>query len=207
MRQVYKFLEIDNHQAISDDIYNYLVNHTELLKFQNYCFFNHISPIHIVQHVPSLKQFLDNNCLKPIMAGVILVPPVPPDLEKSNLHVDVVDPYVRILWPIKNCQGSLTKMFNIPRECLKLISKENAVSGAQSNPENAQDRFYQIVGDQNWPLINEFELIQPALIDTSVAHEVQYAPGTTEYRISFTMGFDQDLPISKSIDAWPELNF
>ena len=64
MRPVYKLLEIDNHQKISDDIYNYLVNHTELLKFEKYCFFNHISPIHIVQHVPSLKQFLDNNFLK-----------------------------------------------------------------------------------------------------------------------------------------------
>jgi hypothetical protein len=197
MRPVYKLLEIDNHQKISDDIYNYLVNHTELLKFEKYCFFNHISPIHIVQHVPSLKEFLDNNCLKPTVTAVIVVPP---GLE-NNLHADVDYPYVRVLWPIKHCQGSLTKMFDVPRECLKLHFQDEGVGGT-FDPAQATSFFYQIVEQRDWPLIHEFELSQPVLIDVSVAHEVHPAPDATEHRISFTMGFDRDLAISKSINAW-----
>lgn len=202
MRPVYKFLEIDNYQKISDDIHHYLSNHTEILKFEKYCFFNHISPTHIVQHVPSLEEFLDKNSLKPTVTAVIVVPP---GLE-NTLHVDVVEPYVRILWPIKHCQGSLTKMFDIPRECLKLHFQDNGAGGT-FNPDHATSFFYQIVEQRDWPLINEFELLQPVLIDVSVAHAVHPAPDATEYRISFTMGFDKDLPISKSIEAWSKLGY
>jgi hypothetical protein len=195
MRPVYKFLEIDNHQEISDDIYNYLINHTEILNPKNTVFFNHISSTHVIQHVPSLKEFLDYNFLKPILTAVIVVSPG----RKDTLHVDVVDPYVRILWPIKHCQGSLTKMFDIPRECLKEKFLDNA--DHTFDPGHATS-FFEIVEQRDWPLINEFELSQPVIFDASVAHEVHTAPNATEHRISFTMGFDRDLPISKSIDAW-----
>jgi len=200
MRQVYKFLKVDNHQKISADIHHYLINHTDILNPKNTVFFNHISPTHVIQHVPSLKEFLDNNFLKPILTAVIVVPPG----RENTLHVDQIDPYVRMLWPIKHCQGSLTKMFDIPRESLKA----NFLDGADHtfNPSHATS-FFEIVEQRDWPLIDEFELLQPILIDVSVAHEVHPAPDATEYRISFTMGFDHDLPISKSIEAWSELGY
>jgi hypothetical protein len=94
-------------------------------------------------------------------------------------------------------------MFDVPRECLKLQFQDDSVGGV-FDTEKATNYFYQIVGDQTWSLIHEFELVQPVLIDVSVAHEVHTAPDAIDYRISFTMGFDQDLPISKTINAWSE---
>ena len=139
-----------------------------------------------------------------MLTAIVLVPPLPTEQGKDSLHVDMLDPYVRILWPIKNCQGAITKLFDIPRENLK----ESFLDGAEHtfDPNHATSYFFPIE-QRDWPLINEFELSQPVLIDVSVAHAVYPAPGATEYRISFAMGFDKDLPISKSIDAWTELNF
>ena len=187
MRPIWKFLEVDNYQKISDDIYDYMANYTEILKSKTPVFYNNVSPIHIVQHVPSLKKFLDDRFL-PMPTAIIVVPP---SVER-NLHSDTVDPYVRILWPIKNCQGSLTKMFDVPRECLKLNFSQSG----------STDTYYQISLEKDWPLISDIELLQPVLIDVSIAHEVHPAPDATESRISFTIGFDRDLPISKSIKTW-----
>ena len=189
VRPTWKCLEVDNYQKISDDIYDYVINYTEILKFKTSVFYNNVSPIHIVQHVPSLKKFLDDNFLPtPTVTAIIVVPPV----KERNLHVDTFDPYVRILWPIKNCQGSLTRQFDVPRECLKL----------NFYPLGSTDTDYQIMIERDWPLLSEIELLQPVLIDVSVAHEVHPAPDATEPRITFTIGFDRDLPISKSVKAW-----
>ena len=188
MKQAYKLFNIDNYQKISDDIYNYVVNHTEILKVKTTVFYNDVPPTHIVQHVPSLKQFLDDNFLTPTLTAVIVVPPD----EKNNLHVDSIDPYVRILWPVRNCQGSLTKLFDVPRECLE----------SDFYPVGSTGIFYRIVETRDWPLIAEIELSQPILIDVSIAHEVYPAPNATEPRISFTVGFGRDLAISKSIKSW-----
>jgi hypothetical protein len=189
MRPIWKFLDIENHQKISDDIYNYMANHTGILKSETPVFYNNVSPIHIVQHVPSLKQFLDDKFLPmPTVTAIIVVTP---SVER-NLHSDTVDPYVRILWPIKNCQGSITKMFDVPRECLELTFSQSG----------STDTYYQISLEKDWPLIGDIELLQPVLIDVSIAHEVHPAPDATKSRISFTLGFDRDLPISKSIKAW-----
>jgi hypothetical protein len=188
MKQTYRLFNIDNYQKIGDDIYDYVVNRTEILKYKTPVFYNDVSPAHIIQHVPSLKQFLDDNFLTPTVTAIVVVPPD----DKDNLHVDTFDPYVRILWPIKNCQGWLTRLFDVPRECLEL----------NFTAQLSTDNYWQPVKGRNWPLIAEIELLQPVLIDVSVAHQVCPAPNATEHRISFTIGFDKDLPISKSIKAW-----
>ena len=66
----------------------------------------------------------------------------------------------------------------------------------------ASNIYYKITEQQEWPSLGEIELTQPVIFDASVAHEVHPAPSATEHRISFTMGFDRDLPISKSVKAW-----
>ena len=189
MRPVWKRLEVDNYQKISDDVYDYMVNYTEILKFKTPVFYNNISPMHIVHHVSSLKKFLDDNFLPiPTVTAIIVVSPS----VESNLHADTIDPYVRILWPIRNCQGSLTKLSDVPRECLEL----------EFSQTGSTDTYYRPTVEKDWPLIDEIELLQPILLDVSIAHEVHPAPDAKEHRISFTIGFDRDLPISKSIKAW-----
>jgi hypothetical protein len=188
MKLVYKFYDVENHQAISDEVYNYVVNHTEILKSKVPLFFNDVSIMSMLRHTPLLKNFLQQNLLEPKQIAVVVV--------ASNmvpyLHVDTIDPYVRLLWPVKNCIGTRTKFYDIPREFLEL---EHNIKGSSSI-------YYNIIKQCDWEPLGEIELTQPVVFDASVAHKVIPAPNATEPRISFTIGFDKDLPISKSVKAW-----
>jgi hypothetical protein len=188
MKLVYKFYDVENHQAVSDEVYNYVVNHTEILKPKTPLFFNDVSIMSMLRHAPLLRDFLQQRLLDPRQISVVVVPA---DM-KPYLHVDTIDPYVRILWPVKNCMGARTKFFDIPREFLKL---DHSSDGSTST-------YFNITQSRDWPSLGECELTQPVIFDASVAHAVHPAPGATDHRISFTMGFDRDLPISKSVKAW-----
>jgi hypothetical protein len=188
MKLVYKFYDVDNYQAISDEVYDYVVNHTETLKSKTPVFFNDVDVFHMVKHTPMFTKFLQQHSLIPKQIAVVVVlPNALPDL-----HVDTIDPYVRLLWPVKNCTGARTKFYDVPRECLKL----------EHNTRGSSNIYYTIIEQRDWASLGEVELTQPVIFDASVAHEVHPAPNATEPRISFTIGFDRDLPISKSIKAW-----
>ena len=189
MKLVYKFYDVENYQAISDEVYNYVVNHTEILKPRVPVFFNDVSIPHILKYSPSLTKFLNQKLLIPDLISVVVVPP----REVPYIHVDYIDPYVRLLWPVRNCAGARTKFYDVPREYLEL---EYNSLGASTNT------YYDISEQRDWPPLGEVELIQPIVFDSSVAHAVHPAPAATENRITFTIGFDRDLPISKSVKAW-----
>ena len=186
MRPVYKFLNIDNHQVISDQMYDFVVNHTDILTPKTPTFFTDVNIAHALTYAPLLKEFLDIRCLTPTKMSVIVVPAD----TAPYLHVDTVDPFVRILWPVRNTAGSCTKFYDIPRDCLELTSFLDGVL------------YYNITKKRDWPQLTEFELSSPLVFDASVAHAVHPAPNATGHRISFTIGFDRDLPISKSVKAW-----
>jgi len=188
MKLVYRFYDVENHQAISNEVYNYVVNHSDILTSSRTVFFNDVDISSMLAHTPMLVNFLQQSSLVPKQIAVVVVPPG----EKPHLHVDTVDPYVRILWPVKNCIGAQTKFYDVPRECLKL----------EHNTMGSSNIFYSITEQREWTSFGEVELTQPVIFDASVAHEVHPAPDATEHRISFTMGFDRDLPISKSVKAW-----
>jgi hypothetical protein len=83
-------------------------------------------------------------------------------------------------------------MYDIPKEFLKL----------NANPTASTNTYYDITEERDWPVLAEIELLQPVVLDVSVAHAVHPAPDATGHRVSFTIGFDKDLPISKSVKAW-----
>ena len=188
MKLVYKFYDVENHQAISDEVYNYVVNHTEILKPKTPVFFNDVSIMSMLRHAPLLKDFLQQRLLEPRQISVVVVPS---DMD-PYLHVDTIDPYVRLLWPVKNCMGSHTKFFDIPKEYLQL----------EYDPVGSTSSYFTITESRDWSSLGEVELTQPVIFDASVAHAVYPAPNATGHRISFTIGFDRDLPISKSVKAW-----
>ena len=187
MRLIYKFLDVNNHQHISDEVYEYVVNHTDILKPQDPVFFTDTDVQHTLTHTPLLQNFLQQRSLVPTKFSIIVAPAdmIP------YLHVDTKDAFVRILWPVKNCQGSKTKFYDVPRKYLKL-----------SRLPNEGVFYYDIIKQHNWQLIDEFELTCPLVFDAGVAHAVHPSPNSTEHRISFSVGFDRDLPISKSVQAW-----
>jgi hypothetical protein len=188
MKLVYKFLDVNNFQTISDEVYDYVVNCTEILQSIHPTFYTDVNIPHILKHSPSLREFLDQKFLMPDLISVIVVPP----WEIPYTHVDYIDPYVRMLWPVRNCAGSRTKFYDVPKEFLKLTADSKV----------STNTYYHITEKRDWPLLGEVELIQPIVFDSSIAHAVHPAPDATEHRISFTLGFDKDLPISKSVKAW-----
>ena len=199
MSKYWKSLNIGNYQAISDEVYNYVVNHTEILnnlldkknyyfgQQKNYFFEQPIS--YMLRHCPLLVNFLNSQQLVPTILGIIVVGNHQKELgmHKDN---DGSYPWLRILWPVKNCQGSKTKIWQVPENAGEFISNADGVLLVN----------YPL--DQERHLLEEFELSRPVLFDASSAHSVETNTELSGYRISLTIGFDRDLPISKSIKAW-----
>ena len=188
MKQTFKYLDVPNHQLVSDQVYDFIVNQTDILKPRIPVFFNDVNTMHILDHAPALKDFLRERYLDPSLISIVVVTAD----ETPYLHVDTIDPYVRLLWPVRNCENTVTKMYDVPREFLALDWKNN----------HSTNTYYDIVEQRDWPLVAEIELTRPVVLDVSVAHAVHPAKDATDHRISFTIGFDRDLPISRSIRAW-----
>ena len=191
MIPIYKFLNIDNHQVIGDEVYQYTIDHTQVLLLKNLFVDQDIGKM--LHYCPLLNDFLNIYKLIPKRLAIIVCPKNSEiTMHKDN---DGVDPYVRILWPVRNCQGSTTKLWQVPDDAGTLAVDTNGIV------------YTRFPIDQKRSQIDEFELSHPVLFNASCAHSVHPAPGSTKKRISFTIGFDRDLPISKSIEAWSELGF
>ena len=186
MRPIYRFLDVDNYPAISDEVYNYVINYTDALSVKNYI---DPEPIHLMlSYCPLLADFLHNQQLVPEVIGIIVVD----GQSDLAIHTDTSDsnPYIRITWPVKNCQGSTTKIWKMPEGVGEVYSHTDG------------KLFTTFSSDKTGELIDEFELKSPVLFDVSHPHSVHPNTNLQGPRISFTMGFDRDLPISKSINAW-----
>ena len=188
----FKFVTVDNHQAISDEIYNFVVNQTDLLHGDDPFLLTEVDIPSMLDHTPLLKDFFEKKSLVPRMIAIIVVHA---DIDPgANIHIDYIDTptptFIRLLWPVKNCAGSVTKLYNIPEECLEPISQPNGIE------------FYIINNQHRKKYLCEFELRAPVVFDVSKAHEVHPAPGATGHRISCTVGFGFGLDVSKSFDAW-----
>ena len=190
MKPIYKFLNINNHQEISNEVYQYIVDHTQVLLLENPFVLKDIGQM--LNYCPLLNDFLNIYKLIPKRLAIIVCP----KNSEITMHRDNdgTNSYVRILWPVRNCQGSITKLWQVPDDAGTLINTNGIVYTA-------------FPWDQPREQIDEFELSHPVLFNASCAHSVHPAPESTQTRISFTIGFDRDLPISKSIEAWSELGF
>ena len=191
MNKIFKFLDVDNHVQISNEVYGYIVAHTQVLDLANVFVDQHID--HMLSCCTQLNAFLSAHSLVPNrLATIVCAGSLEIEMHRDN---DGQAPYVRILWPVRNCQGSKTKIWAVPKDSGTLMLDTNGIV------------YTGFSGDQKRIQLDEFELSQPVLFNASCAHSVHPAPGSTQTRISFTMGFDRDLPISKSIDAWQELGY
>jgi hypothetical protein len=184
------YLNVPNHNAISARLAHYVVAHTDLLASQPWCTFSEVEVSHVLQHVPLLKDFCQQKMLDPVFMAVIIVAP---DLKDHlGIHVDSEYPWVRILWPVYNCVGSLTKLYH---------GVENTYDQVR-NRSIASVPYYMVKKDAVVQQIDSFELKQPVVFDAGTPHSIYRAANSHGPRISFTMGFDRNLEISKSIQAW-----
>jgi hypothetical protein len=196
MTTPYKFLNVKDHHIISEQMFAFVRDHSGLLVLDPQ-FWTDLDVEAVLDHVPALKKLLERNSLTPKQIAVIIVDPAP----DAIIHTDTLEPYVRILWPVKNCEGSKTKFYNIPRSFLRIEPPGN---------HSTNIGFYPTV-EHDWRVIGEVELTSPIVFDSSTAHDVHCAPRlyaipvhTDWFRITFTVGFDRDLPISNLVSAWPD---
>ena len=196
MNTIYKFLNIKDHHIVSEQMFAFVRDHSGLLVL-NPQFWTDLDVKTVLHHVPALSKLLKRNSLTPKQIAVIIVNPD----NETDIHTDTLEPYVRILWPVKNCAGSRTKFYDIPRSFLKVEPPGKASTNIACYP----------TVDRDWRFIGEVELTSPIVFDGSTAHAVHCAPRpyavpvhTDWFRITFTVGFDKTLPISTSVSAWPD---
>ena len=201
MATAYKFLRVKDHHKISEQMFAYIHNYSGLLVLDPK-FWTKLDLNSVLHHVPSLKKLLDRNSLTPIQISVIIVDP--DNHEVQDIHADRLQPHVRMLWPVKNCAGSRTKFYHIPNDFMQEITTADVRS-------SATDTYFVPTVERDWRFLTEVELISPIVFDASIAHAVHCAPRpyavpahTDWFRISFTIAFDQSLPISKLVSAWPD---
>lgn len=189
MSKIWKYLDVPNHQAISDEVYDYVVNYTDALELVE----NYIDPEPIrrmLSHCPLLAEFLHSQQLTPEILGIIVI-----DAQSGlGIHTDSEDlkSYIRVTWPVKNCQGSMTKIWKITEGYGEVNSDINGKLYTKFSSKQQAE----------FELIDEFELRSPVLLDVSYPHSVHPNTNSPGHRISFTIGFDRDLPVSKSIKSW-----
>jgi len=173
----YCYLDIPQHEVISNLVYNYLIINYDILKFQ---FWTDIDSKALCKEVPELKQALDRLNLTIATASIIRT------IGTCSIHVDYGKPphtvsRPRVLWPIKNCDGSSTNFFYIERQWLQERQLPNGIP------------YYHIEYTDPLVMIDSFELKQPAVIDPNVAHNVVCNRMHEEHRISLTIETIEDI--------------
>jgi len=192
---IYKPLTFSDHQTVSDQMYDFVINHTDIMQTQK--FWNAIPSTQIVtllQYVPALKMFFGRQKFLPQKAEMAIICAVPGHAT-DYLHVDGGNPAdVRVIWPIKNCAGSKTTFWKVESQYIKPSTNEDV--------EKNGSLYYEIA-DGPHEQIDFFELTRPMIFDSNVPHSIKCNPDITEPRLSFTIGIlDQADPRRYSVEAW-----
>jgi hypothetical protein len=166
----YKFLEIDNHLVVSEDVYQYIVSHTDIMTTKN--FWTDLNVDDVLNHVPLLKKVLDEYKLTASQIAVIYVEPK----STADVHIDF-NPNIRILWPIKNCDRSVTTFYHVDKTKVQARRLSNGI-------------WYNRISNTVVPeFIENFSLVKPVVFNPSVAHGIASDTDSNEPRLSLTVGF------------------
>jgi hypothetical protein len=167
---LYKHLQVPQHTLISEKLYWYIKDCTQVLEEKQ--FWNDLSVEDVLIAVPELKEYVDSQHLEIAQISAIYVEPNTQD----NIHIDF-NTDIRILWPVKNCEGSYTRFFNI-------------------DPKNVQTRrlsngvwYKRISQKPPYTQIGEVEVISPILFNPGVAHSVITNPKCNDSRLTVTIRF------------------
>jgi hypothetical protein len=170
----YKKLDIPNHQSISNKLNEFVINKTRIL--QKKIFWTYVNVPQIFQFIPELKAITDSYAIDVAAMAVVYAPP---GLEGA-VHIDYAKD-TRILWPVKNCHGSYTRFFNIDPEYIEVARLEN------------NEPYYKITQVEPYDVIDELELTEPVVFDSSIAHGVYTNPNCLEPRLTFTIRSKESL--------------
>jgi hypothetical protein len=125
-------------------------------------------------YVPELQE----ECFKIIPAPITMVAIVYRNPGKEwGVHIDTGLYDHRLLWPVKNCQGSYTRFFDL---------NGNA---AITRLGGEGDLYTEIRSDYPLLEIDAVELTAPIIFNTRIPHGVFTNPKCAEPRLSATIGF------------------
>jgi hypothetical protein len=175
--KVYEFLTIDNQELIADKLYNYIVNHTDILKTKYD--WNTLNLKEVLSFVPELVESCAKLVNHPIKMIAVIYRASGDD---GKIHIDQGAAKYRLLMPVKNCQGTYTKFYDLNGNNVKELFNPNGNSYLtieQTNP---------------MPEIGCIELTQPIVFNSKIPHGVYTNPNLIEPRLSVTIGFN-DYPI------------
>ena len=169
----YKPLDIPNFELISNKVFDYVQTNTDILLGD--AFWNWTNAQQVLTLIPELRTTLDRLNLVVDQISIIKTKP------RSNLRVHIdYDKEPRILWPIRNCQGSYTKFFDVdPSNILEQRGIKN-------------DIYYLILDPEKATLIDTLELTQPVMFKPWIAHGVWTNPECDEPRLTMTIKFKND---------------
>ena len=170
----YKKLDILNHTVISEKMYEFITTRTTIL--QKKIFWSYANIHQVLKFIPELKDITDSYGIEVAAMAVIYAPP---GLEGA-IHIDYAKD-TRILWPVRNCAGSYTRFFNIEPEFIELARLEN------------NEPYYKITKQEPYEVIEQLELTEPVMFDSSIAHGVYTNLLCKEPRLTFTIRSNKSL--------------
>ena len=172
---IYKFIDIENYELISEKVYKFVVEKTPIM--QENAVWNFLNKNEILQEVPDLLQVFKD--LGELEAWGIFIVKCKPKIP-INMHIDS-DTHARLLWPIKNCEGSYNKFFEVESAD---IENRYGVKG---------DLYYHIKNTEKAKLLETVELTQPIVFKPWIPHGVWPNPNSNEPRITMTIKFSKSL--------------
>jgi hypothetical protein len=174
---IYKNIEIKNYKDISEKVYDYVVKKTSILNGEHNVW-NNLNKEDVFSYVPELyESFQEMGKLIPMQLTIFKIQPT----GTISIHTDG-GKHSRLLWPIKNCEGSYTKFFKVEESNIERITNTQHKSsyGHIKNPELAE-------------LVHSVELTQPIVFKPWVPHGIWTNPTIREPRLTLTVFFDKTL--------------
>lgn len=177
MSKIYQYLNIKKHELISEQLYQYVLNHRPDI-LEKKIFWNTLDTEHVLAEIPELFPAVSLEIPARIVTIAIFY--CPPGFA-GGIHIDsnVLD--YRILWPVHNCKGSYTKFFDLNGN--QLVEK---FSGGA-------DPYLEV--EEKYPLIeiDSVETIAPFVFHVKTPHGIYTNLEHTGPRLTCTIGFDYPL--------------
>ena len=168
--KLFKLLHVPQHQLISEKLYWYIKDRTSVLEQGE--FWNDLIVDEVLLAVPELQAYVNSHSLEVAQISAIYVEPG----AQGHVHIDF-NTDIRILCPVKNCEGSYTRFYDIDPKQVQVRRLPNGV-------------WYKRISQQPpYTQLDAFELIKPVLFNPGVAHGVDTNPKSTDPRISVTIRF------------------
>jgi len=164
----FKKIEIKNWELIAKKI-SLFIDTTDILK-KKYSW-NTVDTSSILSRVPELQTAFEKYNLIIKTSAIIYRSP----LYQGGIHIDS-GVGIRALIPIKNCEGSYTKFFEIDQSKIEIKYGKDG------------DKFFHIPQQSVLKEIGSIETVEPFMFNPQIPHGV-YTNRNLEPRLTFTVGF------------------